>query len=191
MPRRSAVYIFLDDATRDELDRRIIAAGFGSYAEHAAWLAGQGHAISVSALQRYGAHLRDAADSDRARASEAKAAAMARVRYTTEVARAIQAAAGGDAFEVAERTGELCAARLYEMAAKEDIDAKTLESIARTVNGMLQAMTSIRTERQAVLREASKAAGEEARRRGLSPAAEAAIRAAVEGSVRAEPPNPA
>ena len=57
MPRRSSVYT-LDESVRAELDRRIVAAGFGRYAEHAAWLAGQGYAIGESAIQRYGKRLR-------------------------------------------------------------------------------------------------------------------------------------
>ena len=184
MPPRSTVYT-LDEAVRAELDRRIIAAGFGRYAEHAAWLAGQGYAVSQAAIQRYGKRLRRSADLDAARASEAAAGAIARVRQSAELARAINEATGDDPLAMPARAAELCMVRLYEIAAKEDIDAKTLQAISRSLNDSLRAVTAIRSERDEVrkeaLREARKRAGTEMERRGLSAEASAAIREAIEG----------
>ncbi len=193
MPPRSTVYT-LDESVRAALDRRIVAAGFGRYADHAAWLSGQGYAISEAAIQRYGKRLRRSAERDTARASEAAAGAIARIRHSTEMARAINEAAGDDPLAMSARAAELCMVRLYEIAASEDIDAKTLQAISRSLNDSLRAVTAIRSEREEVrkeaLREARQRAGAEMKRRGLSPDATAAIRAAIEGAPDDAEPEP-
>ena len=193
MPRRSTVYT-LDEAVRATLDRRIVAAGFGRYADHAAWLAGQGYALSEAALQRYGKRLRRSAECDTARSSEAAASAIARIRHSTEMTRAINEAAGDDPLAMSARAAELCMVRLYEIAAREDIDAKTLQAISRSLNDSLRAMAAIRSEREEVrkeaLREARTRAGVEMKRRGVSPEATAAIRAAIEGAPDDAEPEP-
>lgn len=146
MARRSTIYS-LDEATRAELDRRIVGAGFGGYAEHAAWIAGQGHALSVSAIQRYGKRLRRRVERDQARTLEATAAVAARVRHAGEVARAIYDAAGDDPLALPERTAELLMARFYEIATEENIDARTLQTVARSLSDSLKAVAAIRGER--------------------------------------------
>ena len=184
MPPRSTVYT-LDEPVRAALDRRIAAAGFGRYADHAAWLAAQGYAISEAAIQRYGKRLRRSAERDSARASEMAAGAIARIRHSTEMARAINEAAGDDPLALSARAAELCLVRLYEIAASEDIDARTLQAVSRSLNESLRAVTAIRSEREEVrkeaLREARQRAGAEMKRRGLSADTAAAIRAAVAG----------
>ncbi len=193
MPRRSTVYT-LDEATRATLDRRIVAAGFGRYADHAAWLAGQGYALSEAALQRYGKRLRRSAESDTARVGEATAGAVARIRHSTEMARAINEAAGDDPLAMWAQLAEMCIVRLHELATRDDIDAKTRQTITRSLNDSLRAMAAIRLEREEVrkeaLREARKRAGAEMKRRGLSPDATAAIRAAIEGAPDDAEPEP-
>ena len=185
MPPRSTVYT-LDESVRAALDRRIVAAGFGRYADHAAWLAEQGYAISEAAIQRYGKRLRRSAQRDTARASEAAAGAIARIRHSTELARAINEAAGDDPLAMSARAAELCMVRLYEIAAREDIDARTLQAISRSLNDSLRAVSAIRSEREEVRKEALRVAraraGAEMQRRGLSPEVTAAIRAAIEGA---------
>ena len=193
MPPRSTVYT-LDESVRAALDRRIVAAGFGRYADHAAWLTAQGYAISEAAIQRYGKQLRRSAERDSARASEGAAAVIARIRHSAEMARAINEAAGDDPLTVSARAAEMCMVRLYEIAAGEDIDAKTLQAISRSLNDSLRAVTAIRSEREEVrkeaLREARQRAGAEMERRGLSPDATAAIRAAIEGAPDDGEPKP-
>lgn len=76
MPKRSTVYA-LPDEVRENLNARLVGAGFGGYEDLADWLAGEGYQISKSALHRYGQDLQ--ADFD---------AAMSDVRKTTELARA-------------------------------------------------------------------------------------------------------
>ena len=183
MPPRSTVYS-LPGATREELNRRIVAAGFGGYDDHAAWLADQGHAISVSAVKRYGKRLRRTAEADAARAAEATAAVVARVRRATEMARAINDATGDDPLAVPEKVADLLMGRLYELAADEEIDAKTLQGIARSLNDVIDTMAAIRSERSEPL---GQARGETTDRvpgvrkqRGLSPETAAAIRAKIE-----------
>ena len=186
MPRRSTVFT-LPEGLREELDRRIIAAGFGGYADHAAWLASEGHTLSWSALQRHGRHLRRSVEHDGAKATEAAAAAIARVRQATEFARAIHDVAG-DPLDISARTAALCMARLYELTASEDVDAKTLQSISRSLTDNMRAVAGVRVEREAVLREAGRKVAAEARRQGVRPDAIAAIREAVEGGGELSPP---
>ena len=183
--KRSQVKPWTAKLTQAGRDRRIVAAGFGRYAEHAAWLAGRGHAISQAAIQRYGKRLRRSAELDGAKASEAAADAIARVRQSAELARAINEAAGDDPLDMSARAAELCMVRLYEIAAREDIDAKTLQAISRSLNDSLRAMAAIRSERgearRDALREARERAGLAMKQRGISADTAAAIRAAIEG----------
>ena len=177
MPPRSTVYT-LDEVTRADLDRRIVAAGFGGYADHAAWLSGQGHAVSAHVLQRYGKRLRRTVDADSARATEATAAAVARIRQTTELAHACANAGGGDPVAIAEKSAEAVMLRLFELTGREDVDAKTLQTITRAVNETLRSIAAIREEQS--LRAASNRAGKEMKKRGLTPETAKAIRDAIE-----------
>ena len=185
MPRRSSVFD-LPVPTITELNGRIAASGYGDYAGHAAWLAEQGRTVSVSALQRYGVDLRHRAEKHSMEASGEAAAVIARMRHTAEIARAVDVATDGDSLDNAERTAALCMTRLYEIATREDIDAKSLQALAQSLNASLRTVTASRTrrdtERQKALEEARERAVKEMRRQGLSPTAEAAIRAAVEGT---------
>ena len=176
MGRRSTVYGLPEDI-REALDRRVMAGGFGGYAGHAAWLAELGHAISESALKRYGKRLKRSAERDAALARERTAAVVARVREAAELARAINEAAGDDPLAVPEKTAELLMARLYEVAANEDIDARTIQAISRSLNDSLKTVAAIRGERA----ETKGRAGAKSERRVGSPAAIAAIRAKIEG----------
>ena len=183
MSRRSTVYA-IPEAIREELDRCIVAAGLGRYAEHAAWLADQGYAVSESALKRYGKRLKLSADKDAALAREKRAAVVARVREAAVLARAVNEAAGDDPLAVPEKTAELLIARLYEIAAAGGIDAKTLQAITRSLNDSLRTVAAIRSERDEVraqaAREAKARAVGEGERKGLRPAAAAAFRALIQ-----------
>lgn len=182
MPPRSAVY-GLDVATRVELDRRIAAAGYGKYADHLEWLAGKGCAISLPALQRYGKRLKDRAEADSARAGDAAAAVIARMQHTTEIARAAHGD-GGDPLEMHEQAAALCMARLYEIAASEDVDAKQLQAIARSLNDTLRTIASARGQRDEEARKAAVAALPAKDKNGkplTDPHVFAAIRAGIEG----------
>lgn len=75
MPARSAVGQ-LPDEIRDELNRRLVENGFGSYAILADWLRGLGYQISKSALHRHGSALE--ADFDQALADVRRTRALAK-----------------------------------------------------------------------------------------------------------------
>ena len=57
MAQRSSIFTRLPLKLRIQLDRRLIAGGFGGYAELTKWLHRQGYRISKSALNRYGVEL--------------------------------------------------------------------------------------------------------------------------------------
>ena len=57
MAHRSSIFTRLPPQQRIQLDQRLIAAGFGGYAELTEWLNRQGYRISKSALNRYGVEL--------------------------------------------------------------------------------------------------------------------------------------
>ena len=182
MPPRSTVYT-LPEPVREALDRRIIAAGFGRYADHAAWLAGQGHAISLAALQRYGRRLRDGVERDRAGAREAAAAMTARIRRSNEMARAIDEATDDDPLALPERAVGMCLLRICEAATEEDVDPRTLQAAGRLLSDCLRGMEFIRSEREEARKRALRASrgGAGADGKGLSPELAAAIRLMVEG----------
>lgn len=152
MPPRSTIFR-LGEARRIELDGRIARAGYGGYEDHRAWLASEGHEVSLSALKRYGKRLKDRAEADSRRAGDAAAAVIARMRHTAEVARAAQGS-GSDPLDMHEQAAELCMVRLYELAASDDIDAKTLQAVARALNTTLSTIAGARGQRDAESRKA-------------------------------------
>ena len=184
MPPRSTVYT-LPEPVRDALDRRLIAAGFGRYADHAAWLAGEGHAIGPAALQRYGRRLRDSVERDHAGAREAAATMTARIHRSNEMARAIDKATGDDPLALPERAVDMCLVRICEAASEEDIDARTLQAAGRLLNDCLRAVEFIRSEREEAriraLRASMGGAGAGGKRGGMSKEVAAEIRRVIEG----------
>ena len=54
---KRSVIVQLPPALRHELDRRLIASGFGEYISHAEWVARQGYHLGKSSLHRYGVRL--------------------------------------------------------------------------------------------------------------------------------------
>ena len=83
MPAPSKIDM-LDDATRAELDRRIIANGFGGYVALSEWLAEQGYEIGKSAVGLRGQNLKRK---------------LAAISASTQAARMIAEAAPDDADE--------------------------------------------------------------------------------------------
>ncbi len=57
MSQRSTVFTRLPLKVRQQLDQRLIAGGFGGYAQLTQWLNRKGYRISKSALNRYGVEL--------------------------------------------------------------------------------------------------------------------------------------
>lgn len=84
MPPRSAIEQ-LPEAVRDELNARLVGAGFGGLEGLADWLAEQGYEISRSALGRHNLKLKAVMDK-----------AMERARTRLECAKALQGMSDGD-----------------------------------------------------------------------------------------------
>lgn len=163
MPQRSKVAL-LPDGVRRDLDRRLTEGAFGGYVALSEWLAGQGFAISKSALAAHGSRLE--------RRIEA-------VRLATEQAEALIAAAPDDAGAVADASIRLAQERIFEvLVAAEGGDLKELAGAARALAETARAGTAIRAERRKAAERVDKAAP----KLGHSPEIAAAIRAAIEGA---------
>ena len=173
MPQRSSVVLKLDPALRLELDGRIIEAGFGGYAQHAAWLTAAGHRISVSSLQRYGAGLRAQLPPPLARV---RLNTAVRARLRTETARR------GSATEVVESALDLAEEGLQEyLHAKLDAGESFELGELREV---LTALADAARARGTLTRARARAPADAPDRahRGVSAEGQRAIRAAVVGA---------
>ena len=182
MPPRSTVELLPADV-REELDRRLVETAFGSYEVHATWLGEKGHAVSKSALKRYGVRTKAAAAASAAAAHEITAKAIARARMATEMATAMRRAADDDELAVPQATVDMMMMRMQEALANDEMDVQALQKLAQGVNQNMRALAQLREqkelERQAVL-EAAKLRFETAgRQHNLPGGAAAAIRKAL------------
>lgn len=109
MVARSAV-TQLPDEIRAELDRRLVASGFGGYVQLSDWLAEQGLEISKSSLQRYGSQF------------EKKLGAL---RVASQQAKAIAEAVGDDQNAMGEALVNLAQEKAFQVLMDMDIDAET------------------------------------------------------------------
>lgn len=173
MPQRSSVVLQLAPELRLQLDGRIIEAGFGGYAQHAVWLEGQGHRISVSALQRYGKALSEQLSPPQARI---RLNTATRARLRTETARR------GSATEVAESALDLAEEGVQEYlhAKLESGESFGLDELQRVLTALADAARARGTLARARTR--APADAPDRVRRGVSAEGERAIRAAVEGA---------
>lgn len=106
MPARSAVQQ-LPEEIRTELDRRLVASGFGGYEALSAWLGEQGLEISKSSLHRYGS------------AFEKKLGAL---RIASQQAKAIAEAVGDDQNAMGEALVNLAQEKAFNVLMEMDID---------------------------------------------------------------------
>ena len=170
MPARSSVLLTLPEDVRYELDARIIEHGFGGYRKHAAWLKSRGHAISESALQRYGRALKVQVSPEiyRLRRACARTAMLERTLREHDV-----------------ELDDVLAVKIQELlheALEDGADSERMSALQRASQTL---HTTVRSQ-AAALRERRDAAERDPKRRdpkrpGLSPDGERAIRAAVEG----------
>jgi hypothetical protein len=109
MVARSAV-TQLPGEIRAELDRRLVASGFGGYVQLSDWLAEQGLEISKSSLQRYGSQF------------EKKLGAL---RVASQQAKAIAEAVGDDQNAMGEALVNLAQEKAFQVLMDMDIDAET------------------------------------------------------------------
>ena len=147
MPARSKIQSLPADV-RQELDRRLIASGFGGHEDLAEWLAGQGFEISRSSVQRYSSPLERRIE---------------QVRLATQSAESLVEASGDDQGALADASLRLIQQRIYEvMIASEDEDLRSLSNAARALADTARAGTQVRQERRKVLKEAAEAAAKQA-----------------------------
>ena len=122
MPRRSKV-LQLPEPIRDQLNSRLIAAGFANYEDLAAWLEAQGFEISVSAIHRYG------------QTFEKRLSAL---RVATEQARAIAEATGDDEGRLGDALTSLVQQKAFEVLVDMDdvgdIDLVSLGTMVSRLN---------------------------------------------------------
>ena len=100
MPPASKIDL-LDEATRRELDQRIIANGFGGYEALSEWLSERGFSIGKSALGAYG--------------KDKLKRRLAAVKASTEAARMIASAAPDDADERSAAIISLVQTEIFEV----------------------------------------------------------------------------
>ena len=131
MPPRSTVYQ-VDEVTRLELDRRIVAAGYGGYAGHAEWLAGLGYTISEAALHRYGRNLRERLKRDPG------------ARHMAAAVRAVAGANNDAALDMAERTAAKLLERICEMVESPGVPAESLQAMSCSLRATVGAIAAVR-----------------------------------------------
>ena len=167
MPARSKIAVLPEDV-RAELDRRLIANGFGGLADLSEWLSSQGFAISKTSVQRHSSLLERRIE---------------QVRQATLASEALVEAVGDEQGSMADASLRLIQSKIHDlMMAAEDDDLKSLAAAARALADVARASVSVQRERRKVLREAAAKANRVARRAGISGDTAAAIRAAIEGT---------
>lgn len=173
MPARSAVEQ-LPDAVRRELERRLVAQGFGGYEDLAAWLQEQGFGISKSAIHRHGQRFEDR---------------LAKLRLATSQAQAVVAASPDDEGAVNEALVRLTQERLFgillDLPEMEDGEAtKVMPKLTRAIADLTRASVVTKRFTEEVRAKARAAADKVeavARKGGLSAESVDAIRREILG----------
>jgi len=167
VPPRSKIRTLPEDVRR-ELDARLIASGFGGYAELAAWLNDNGLEIGVSSVKRYGADLEKRIEM---------------IRLATEQAESLVEAAG-DTGALADGAMRLIQMKIWDvMSTADEGDIKALATAARSLADTARASVTIQQERRKVLGEAAEAVGAEAARQGLSKETALLLREKITGRI--------
>lgn len=126
MPAPSKIDL-MDDGDRAELDRRIVANGFGGYVELSDWLAEQGYEIGKSAIGERGKRLKRK---------------LGQIRASTEAARMIASAAPDDADERSNAIISLVQTEIFESllqleaATDEEDPAKRVEILGKAAKNI-------------------------------------------------------
>lgn len=171
MGERSKI-LELPDATRAELDQRLVAGGFSGYVELEAWLKKQGFEVGKSSIHRYGSQMERR---------------LAELKASTEQARALVAAAPDDTDAMSRATMQMLQQRLFQVLRDmddvdpEDVDlaklAKAIAPLARASIAQQEYMRQVK-ERAAA---AADAADRIVKTGGLSADSAAEIRRAILG----------
>jgi len=171
MGERSKI-VQLPEATRVELDQRLVAGGFSGYVELEGWLRQQGFEVSKSSIHRYGSQMERR---------------LADLRVSTEQARALVAAAPDDTDAMSRATMQMLQQRLFQVLRDmddvdpDDVDlaklAKAVAPLARASIAQQEYMRQVK-ERAAA---AADAADRIVKTGGLSADSAAEIRRAILG----------
>lgn len=176
MGERSSINA-LPEATRSELDQRLIRGGFSGYVELEAWLREQGFEVGKSSIHRYGSKMEQR---------------LGDLRRSTEEARALVAAAPDDTDAMARATMQLLQERLFGLLRdmdKIDPDTVDIAKIAKAMAPLVRASIAQQEYMRSVrdrLAEADKAvtlAASDGSMRGVTAEALAQIRAIYTGAV--------
>lgn len=152
MGERSKI-VDLPEATRAELDTRLIKGGFRGYVELEAWLRGQGFEVSKSSIHRYGSKLDQR---------------IAELRRSTEQAKALVAAAPDDSADMSEALMRLLQEKLFTLLMEMDVDpenanlgaiAKAMAPLARASIALKKHAAEVKLKTQAVVDELVSAQG--------------------------------
>ena len=157
MGERSKI-LDLPEATRAELDGRLIKGGFRGYVELEAWLRDQGFEVSQSSIHRYGSKLDQR---------------IAELKRSTDQAKALVAAAPDDSADMSEALMRLLQEKLFTLLMEMDVDPENanLGAIAKAMAPLARASIALKkhaAEVAAKARDAADAAGRIAQRGGLS-----------------------
>ena len=163
MPARGKIAVLPPEA-RKRLEARLIAQGFGAYAELAEWLSGEGYEISRSSLHRHG---------------QALERRLAQIETSTRAAEALMARPD-DKGTLAAATIKSAQSQLFEfMLALETEDPKEIAAAARAIADLARADVTVRRERKRALDDAERAADRAMKRQGLTGSTADAIREAL------------
>lgn len=171
MGQRSKV-LDLPEATRAELDQRLIQGGFRDYVQLQDWLREQGLDISKSSLHRYGSAMEQR---------------LAELKRSTDEARALVAAAPDDTDAMARATMQMLQQRLFGLLRdmdEIDPDSVDIAKIAKAMAPLVRASIA-QQEFMRTVAERARAAAEQVERitktGGLSAEAGDEIRRAILG----------
>lgn len=160
----------LPDAIRDELDRRLVAMGFGGYDDLAAWLTEAGYEISRSAVHRYGQKFEER---------------LAAIKLASQQATAIAEAVGDDEGRLGDALTQLVQQKAFDtLVEMEDVGKVSLTSLGLMV-AKLNATGVQQKKFIAEMREKARAVADDvaalAKAGGLTDTAADAIRAKILG----------
>lgn len=171
MGERSKI-LTLPEATRAELDRRLISGGFQGYVELEAWLREQGVEVGKSSIHRYGSQMERR---------------LAELQRSTQEARALVAAAPDDSDAMARATMQMLQQRLFGLLRDMDeIDPDSVD-IAKIAKAMAPLVRASIAQQQFMreVGERARAAAEQvdklSKSGGLSADSAAEIRRAILG----------
>lgn len=178
MPAPSKVSL-LPEAIRAELERRLIASGFGGYEELEAWLAAQGFEIGKSSLHRDGAKLKRRLEAIKASTEAARTLAEAAPDDEGHLSGSVISMVQSDIFNVLLKLQDAQDDEVNptERLALLSAAAKSVAELTRASVNQKKWMTEVRSRVKA----AADAAVKIAKKGGLSAEAVSELRARILG----------